>query len=199
MLKHFLFRTTVAVALVMLTPALAQVDTSLNDRQFAGATTWKTIALGSFASPLALFGALDAAGVHVGDTAEEVLHRPAFNLSIVKTRVQLVVLSAADLGFDERVSLGALYDRARKVGYELCPPEVVAQLRLQYRDQPVGEVLNVAMEPIATFEGQLIGLSVANGGAGLMIVGEPRSRDSVRDRTARFVFVRPRQIAGPLP
>jgi hypothetical protein len=196
---RMLFVIGAAIALAMPSPGLAQVDAALSAGHVADVTTWKTVSLGSFASPRALFNALDTAGIHIGDTAEEVLHRSGFTVGKVKTRVQLVILSAADLGSGEPVSLAAFYARARKLGYELCPPEAVAQLRLQYRDQPVGEFLNVAMEPIATFEGQLTGLSVANGGAGLMIVGEPLSLDSIRDRSARFVFVRPQQIARPAP
>jgi hypothetical protein len=84
---------------------------------------------------------------------------------------------------------------ARKLGYELCPAEVAVQLRLQYLDQPVGEFLNIAMEPIATYEGEPVGLISANGGAGLMIVGQPMSLKDLVDPRTQFVFVRPQQIA----
>jgi len=196
---RMVFVISAAIVLVMQSPGVAQVNAALSAANVAGVSTWKTISLGSFASPWALFDALDMAGVHVGDTAGEVLHRPAFTVSKVKTRLQLVILAAADLGFGERVSLAAFYARARQLGYELCPMELAAQLRLQYRDQPLGDILNIAMEPIATFEGELTSLSIANGGAGLMIVGQPMSAESVLDRATRFVFVRPQQIAQPLP
>jgi len=42
-------------------------------------------------------------------------------------------------------------------------------LRLQYRDQPLGEFLDVAMEPIAIYGGDLVGLTIGNGGEGLML------------------------------
>ena len=196
---RMVFVISAAIVLATQSPGFAQVNAALSPANVVGVSTWKTISLGSFASTWALFDALDTAGVHIGDTAEEILHRPAFTVSKVKTRLQLVILAAADLGFGEHVSLAAFYARAQQLGYELCTPEVVVQLRLQYRDQPVGEFLNIAMDPMATFDGQLTGLSVANGGAGLMIVGEPLSLDSVRDRSARFVFVRPQQIARPVP
>jgi len=86
---------------------------------------------------------------------------------------------------------------AHSRGYQLCPPEVAVQLRLQYHDQPVGEFLDVAMEPIATYEGVLAGLSLANGGAGLMLVGQSVSLETIPGRGTRFVFVRPTQLAGP--
>jgi hypothetical protein len=197
MFRRILFFVVVAIGPAMLTPVRAQADASLLNRQSASADTWKTISLGTFKSSFAMFDALDAAGIEIGDQATEVMHRPAFTISNMKTNTQLVVLSAADLGSGERVPLGEFYARARKLGYELCPPEVVAQLRLQYQDQPVGEFLNIAMEPIPTFTGELTSLSIGNGGAGLMIVGQPMSVQTVPDRATRFVFVRPQQIARP--
>jgi hypothetical protein len=199
MFKRMLFLLAVGIGAAMSSPLRAQGDISLSDRQFAGATTWKTISLGTFKSNFAMFDTLDATGIHVGDLAAQVLHRPSFTIGNVKMNVQLVVLSAADLGFGEPVPLAELYARARELGYELCPPEVVAQLRLQYLNQPLGEFLNIAMEPIATFEGELTSLSIANGGAGLMIVGQPISAESVPDPATRVVFIRPQQIAQPLP
>src|SRR5712671_4100289 len=60
---------------------------------------WKTIAVGTFANSLALRNALDAAGCGIGDQAEEILARPAFTVSATKTDVELVAVSAAELGF----------------------------------------------------------------------------------------------------
>ena len=142
-----------------------------------------------------MFNALDEAGIHVGDLADEVLHRPAFTLSKTKTEVQLAVLSATDLGGEPHESVISLYARARRLGYELCPPEVAVQLRLQYRDQPIGESLDIAMEPITTYGGEIVGLSLANYGAGLVIIGyRPKA---IPEPGTRFVFVSPTQIAEP--
>jgi hypothetical protein len=196
MLRRLLVVVAIGIGYSMLSPALAQADTPISDGQVA-AETWMTISLGTFKNSFAMFDALDAAGVHVGDLAADVLHRPAFAIGSVKRSAQLVVLSAAELGFGERASLAELYTRARKLGYELCPPEIAVQLRLQYRDQPIGDFLQIAMEPIATFNGELTGLSIANGGAGLMIVGQPISFENAPDLRTRFVFLRPQQLAQP--
>jgi hypothetical protein len=118
-------------------------------------------------------------------------------LSKTKTQVQLVRLSAADTGSNGRESLASFYARVRRLGYELCSPEVVVQLRLRYRDQPIGESLDIAMEPIATYEGAFVRLSLANGGTGLMLAGQTVPPDTVPGRTTRFVFVRPSQMALP--
>jgi hypothetical protein len=197
MLRLSAFFVLAAAISYATSPALAQTNASLADTYIASPLLWKTISLGTYTSSTAMFDALDGASVHIGDIADEVLHRPAFTLSKMKTHVQLVVLSASDLGLGSRDSLASLYARARRFGYELCPPEVAVQLRLQYRDQPVGEFLDIAMEPIATYEGELAGLSLANGGAGLMIVGQLVSLETSPASGTRFVFVRPTQIARP--
>jgi hypothetical protein len=178
-------------------PALAQTNGSTDDTYIATRPVWKTISLGTYTSHIEMFDALDEAGVHIGDLADGVLHRPAFTLSKVKMDVQLVALSASDLGFGGHEPLESLYARARRLGYELCSPEVAVQLRLQYRDQPVGEFLDIAMDPIATYERKLVGLSLGNGGAGLMLVGQTPPLESIPDRGTRLVFVRPTQIARP--
>jgi hypothetical protein len=174
-----------------------QSDPLLGDSEIAGLATWKTISLGTYTSTNAMFNALDDRHIHIGQMADEVLHRPAFTISKVKMNVELVVLSVNQLSFGKQRSLGAIFARARRLGYELCPPEIAIQLRLQYRDQPVGESLDIAMEPIATYGGELVGLSVMNGGAGLMLVGQSVSLEMIPYPGARFVFVRPMQIATP--
>jgi hypothetical protein len=174
-----------------------QSDPSLDNAEISGLATWKTISLGTYTSRIAMFDALDRSHIHIGDLAEEVLHRPAFTISKDKMEVQLVVLSVKQLSSRKQSSLGAIFARARKLGYELCPPEVAVQLRLQYDDQPIGEFLDIAMEPIATYEGELVGLSVISGGAGLLLVGQSLSLDTIPNPGARFVFARPTQIAAP--
>src|SRR5262249_4582703 len=61
----------------------------------------------------------------------------------MKTHVELTVLSAAELGVKaDESSLSDVYERARQAGLELCPAEVGPQLRLDYRNQPLGEALD---------------------------------------------------------
>ena len=63
------------------------------------------------------------------------------------------------------------------------------QLRLQYSDQPLGEFL-VAMEPIETWKGEPVILTVANGGAGLVILGRDGRADAPIPVGSRFLFAR---------
>jgi hypothetical protein len=70
------------------------------------------------------------------------------------------------------VTLAAVYARAQQLGFELAAAEVGPLLRLQYIDQPMGEFLIVGMEPIKTWSGEPVILNVANGGAGLVLIGQ---------------------------
>jgi hypothetical protein len=154
------------------------------------APVWKTIAVGTFANSFALLNALDAAGCGIGGSAEEILARPAFTVSATKTNVELIAVSAAELGFQtDTASLADIYARARQLGFGLAAAEVAPQLRLQYLDQPMGEFL-IGMEPIKTWKGDPVILTVVNGGAGLVLIGQDGSADAEIPAASRFLFVR---------
>ncbi|MBW7962466.1 hypothetical protein [Bradyrhizobium sp. BR 10261] len=153
--------------------------------------TWKTITIGTFADSLALRNELDSKGCHVGGQAAEILARPTFVVSSRKTHVELVDLSPAQLGFmSDTVTLASVYARAQQLGLELAAAEVGPQLRLQYFDQPIGEFLIIAMEPIKTWSGEPIVLNVANGGAGLILIGQDGRAEAEMPVTSRFIFAR---------
>ena len=73
----------------------------------------------------------------------------------------------------------------------LCPAEIGPQLRLDYRDQPVGEALDIAMEPVATYSGALTILALVNFGSGLALIGGDGRSDATVPRARRFVFALP--------
>jgi hypothetical protein len=184
--------------------------------------TWKTVTLGTYRSTNALLEALDSEGCgrtgqdlarhetrliavsngrpkarplcSLGTSAAEIIGSPAFNLSKRKRELDLVVLSPPELGLaaNGEYPLEEIYGRAERLGFGLCPAEVGAQLRLQYLDQPLGEFLHIAMRPIAQYDGLLSDLTVANGGAGLLLLGGD-ARPNVRFFAInKFVFLRPR-------
>jgi hypothetical protein len=160
-------------------------------RSAVAVPVWKTITVGKFASSSALSGALDAAGCSIGNSAEEILARPAFTVSATKTEVELFAVSAAELGFEaDTASLADIYARAQQLGFGLAAAEVAPQLRLQYFDQPIGEFLIIGMEPIRTWKGEPVILTVANGGAGLILIGQDGSANAEISVASRFLFVR---------
>jgi hypothetical protein len=153
---------------------------------------WRTITLGSYKGVDAYRDALDIAKIKIGDSADEILGRPAFPYARTKTDVELAVLSAADLGVEsDQASLAEVYQRARQAGLELCPAGVGPQLRLEYRNQPLGEALDIAMEPVATYRGDPTILTLVNWGTGLMLIGRDGRPESMVFRKSRFVFAVP--------
>jgi hypothetical protein len=113
----------------------------------------------------------------------------------VKTDVELVLVSAADLGVETESSLADVYKRARQVGLELCPAEVGPQLRLHYRNQPRGEALTIAMEPVATYSGEPTILALANfAPSGLLLIGSDGRSEFMVPSTFRFVFAWPTNV-----
>lgn len=158
---------------------------------------WKTITVGTFANSSTLRNALDAAGCGIGDSAGEILARPAFTLSATRTNVELIAVSAAELGFQtDTASLADIYARAQQLGFGLAAAEIAPQLRIQYFDQPIGEFLIIGMEPIKTWKGDPVILNVANGGAGLILIGQDGGADAEIPVVSRFLFVRPNEAAS---
>jgi hypothetical protein len=159
---------------------------------------WRTITVGTFANSFALLNALDAAGCGIGNSAEEILARPAFTVGTTKTTVELFAVSVAELGFQtDTAPLADIYARAQQLGFGLAAAEVAPQLRLQYFDQPIGEFF-IGMEPIKTWKGEPVILAVANGGAGLVLIGRDGSADAEVPVASRFLFVRSNETASAL-
>jgi len=156
---------------------------------------WKTITLGQYKSVNAIRTAMDntPCPISVGDWADEILGRPAFRYSAARIELDLVVTRVAELGFGEAgAPLRDIYARARAVGLALCPAEAGPVLRLAYLNQPVGEFLHLAMEPVALYSGELVDFTLANGGAGLMLLGGDARPELVLPGAVRIVFAKPR-------
>jgi hypothetical protein len=156
---------------------------------------WKTVTIGELKGVNAVRTAIETAPcpISMGDWADEILGRPAFPFSRVKIELDLVVATVSELGFGERgAALADIHARARAIGLELCPAEVGPILRLGYLDQPIGEFLHIAMRPVARYTGELVDFTLANGGAGLLLIGGDARPDVVIPGTVRFVFAKPR-------
>ena len=102
----------------------------------------------------------------------------------------MVVVSVAELGFKDGATREQIYARAKELGLDLCPAEVGPQLRLQYKDQPNGEWLVIAMEPITGSVGNLNLFRVRRDDSDLWLDGDYDYPDYVWDAGDRFVFSR---------
>ena len=153
---------------------------------------WKTIKLGTGLKTANDFRkALKQNGCKIGDWGDDILSKPAFTASETETEVNLVVVSVAELGFKEGATRKDIYERAISLGLELCPNEVGPQLRLQYKDQPNGEWLRIAMEPISVSDGDLSIFHVGHDDGDLWLDGRHGDPDHFWYGLDRFVFVRP--------
>ena len=156
---------------------------------------WKTIKLGTGLKTADDFRkALQQSGCKIGTWGSGILGEPAFTASDTETEVDLANVSVAELGFKEGARRKDIYERAISLGLELCPNEVGPQLRLQYKDQPSGEWLRIAMEPISDSDGYLGIFEVERGDDDLWLYGNDGDSDAFWHDRSRFVFVRPRKL-----
>jgi len=152
---------------------------------------WKTIKLGTgLKTSKDFISAIEKAGGKVSDWARNILGRKAFTASTKPMELDLVVVSVAELGFPDGATLKDIYAKAKTFGLELCPCEVGPQLRLQYMDQPNGEWLLVAMEPIAVSDGDPFVFYVVHDADARWLFTGYGNPDHVWIGHYRWVFVR---------
>ena len=159
---------------------------------------WKTIKLGTGLRTADDFKhALREGGFKFSLWSEDIFNKSAFTVAVKALEAGLVVVSGSDLGFNDRVTRAEIYKRAQELGLELCPPEVGPQLRIQYKDQPVGEELIIGMKPIISSVGghgpgvfvvdRLVGVN----GSSPWLVGFYGGSEYFWDAHHRWVFLRP--------
>jgi hypothetical protein len=111
--------------------------------------TWKTIMLGTYKSVKELSEGITSKGFKIDSYgAAEILKK--VTLAPAETEIELVRVTARELGFDRPTPRCEIYARAVELGLEVLPAEVGPQLRLQYLNQPpsYGEGIAIGMEPI---------------------------------------------------
>jgi hypothetical protein len=130
--------------------------------------SWRMLRLGAcnWPSGQSLCRTLQNEGFRINDWAADILNR--VSLALNKTEVELVKISAGELGFKTGAQTHQVYDRAKKLGLDPVAAEAGPQLRRQYRDQPMDEWLVVGSEPIAGPSGLAV-FCVGHGTQGLWL------------------------------
>lgn len=77
-------------------------------------------------------------GIELNTAGLELFANDTFVTSRVASILDTVEVRVANLGFPDGASFSAISTRAGQLGMFLCPLELAAYLRLQYRDQPEG-------------------------------------------------------------
>ena len=117
------------------------------------------------------------------------MEKPDFEQSIApkEVRVDLCVATTKELVGKDSATTTEIFTAIERVG-ELCTAEVGPQLRLQYTDQPKGEWIRIAMEPIKVSDGDLSVFNVAYSG-GLRLYACYANPDDVWNVDNCWVFV----------
>ncbi len=151
--------------------------------------TFKVIEIGTHKDVKSLRKALEESSARmIGDWASDILNKT--KLSKSKQSLDLVVRSVKELGFPNGAQYKDICKAAESQGLDLCPAEAGPQLRLQYPDQPNGEWLVIAMEPIKDSAGDLGLFDVECVGDGRWLRADYGEPDYFWFTGDRFVFVR---------
>jgi len=152
---------------------------------------WKTINIGTYSSVEDLKQAILNAGFKIGDWAEDVLNNSSFTLATEKKEVNLVKITPKELGFNNGALREDIYKKAIDAELELCPLEVGPQLRLQYKDQPRLESLQIGMEPQKDSDGHESEFRVVHGGDDFIwLVGDHKHPDDFWGADEPFIFMK---------
>jgi hypothetical protein len=151
-------------------------------------TTWKTIKLGTRPSNAELRQDLTDGGCRLGSWGSDILNKT--DVAPEPADLDLVLVTVGELGFPKGAKRSEIYERALSLGLQLCPAEVGPQLRLQYPDQPNGEWMLVAMEPIVDSDGRLVVFYVARDSDGRWLYAAYGNPGSFWDAGGRWVFAR---------
>lgn len=167
-------------------------DLTKEDRdQLIFGKVFKTIKLGTGLKTADGFRkSLEDNGIKVSSWTNDILGKSTFTVATKEVEIDLVVRSVAELGFKDGATRHQIYNRANEFGLDLCPAEVGPQLRLQYKDQPNGEWLIVAMNPIAGSNGDLRLFGIGRGDSDLLLDSCYDGPVGVWSAGDRFVFAR---------
>jgi len=155
---------------------------------------WKTIKLGTSLKTTDDFcRALADGEFKLSDWALDILGKSDFTVAAEESKVDLIKVTIAELGFKNGARCDQIYARAKELGLELCPAEVGPQLRLQYKNQPNGEWILVAMEPITDSGGDLGVFDVGCDDSGLWLDSLWSIPGNVWITDDPWVFFRPRK------
>lgn len=127
---------------------------------------WRTIEAGGKSSQV-LESELKQKGINVSDYARDLMRTTDFVTLRRPEQIKIARSTVGGLGFTEPPTTDQLLQRIDGDPELGClPPEAAVALRLQYKDQPLGEYLHAGMKPIADSGGhpRVFRLSRVEGG-----------------------------------
>jgi hypothetical protein len=150
---------------------------------------WRTIELGTFSTVALLKQALLDSKMKIHETADVTFGEDLLPLSREKREIKLVKVKGTDLGLGDSATLVSICARALDNNLLMCPPEVGPQLRLQYKDQPRGERVDIAMRGIFVNNTPLMyGVGRTSAGAKWIFAGSDIPNDVYTGEDLVFVM-----------
>ena len=146
---------------------------------------WRTIRIGAHKNLRAFNKMLSR--FKMSSWAKDILDKPVFTLTQTEEWIPLCVATVKELTGKNEATTAEIFDVIKRVG-EFCPAEVGPALREQYLDQPNGEWLRIAMEPITDSDGNPGVFDVDCDSDGLWLGADSASPGDVWDGNDRFVF-----------
>jgi hypothetical protein len=108
-------------------------------------------------------------------------------LSKEPQQLDIIRLSGKDLGIEENVTPEEFFKRAKERGFEFVPPELALWYRLSHLEQPIGELIYIAMKPIL-LDGYPNILAISRGEKGIWLYEDGAGQAQRWGPKARFVF-----------
>jgi len=133
--------------------------------------------------------ALESGGYKISNWARDIMNKPAFMAGFDVNSVELMLATTKELTGKDTAATAEIFDAIRKVG-SLCPAWAGPELRKQYSDQPNGEWLHIAMEPIADSDGDLRVFSFGHDVCGRWLFSYYGDPGNVWNGSHRWLFVR---------
>lgn len=154
-------------------------------------SVWKNIKLGALSNDCCIGHPLSAAGMRLSLWGDDLCRHAAY-VNGPEMVAPLIAPTVRELGFKTAVPRRSIIRRALGDGLRLCRVDVGPHLRLQYPDQPRGEWIIVAMEPLrrgAYYGVFAVGHGLRDGTRWLD--GHTGHDDALWHPNQRFVFVLP--------
>lgn len=123
---------------------------------------WRTIQLGRHSDTAAYRKALQDGGFRMSELARDLLWRIPLAKARIPTKVNIYRVIGRQLGLTTRYTTLQFSVAAVSHGFTNLPAESGLALRLDYDDQPKGEITHIGMEPIAASAGRCV-FDVARG------------------------------------
>jgi len=101
-----------------------------------------------------LLSEMESVDINISDYSRSMMDNPDFITSKKSEEMTLVRLTVSDLGFKTGATTEKIYERAKALGLELCPPDTGPNYRLKYQNQPLNEWIYIGMKQITDSGGR---------------------------------------------